>query len=255
MLAALVESPGLTVAELIARYLEHCETKPLDKHNHFQNARRLRLFCVSHGSLSAVGLSLSQITLWVDSHPQWRSPVNRKNIAQSIRTAFKWALDQKHIAENPLHVENRPRRVFLIPGEPLCRHCQIGRVHRPKGLCFKCYYTPGVPELYPSTSKWAHRGVPNFTGTRPLPEFKTAAEPGSPEKVEILIQRAAQHLQLWHPDDPTIPPDCISNGPAPKNVHLGLRYVPAWMMSFECRGVKKHTGGAPDAPPVASHAA
>ena len=32
--------------------------------------------------------------------------------------------------------------------KPLCRHCSERKVTRPRGLCWKCYYTPGVRELY-----------------------------------------------------------------------------------------------------------
>lgn len=37
----------------------------------------------------------------------------------------------------------------------LCRHCKESSANRPKGLCWSCYYTPGVRKLYPSTSKYA----------------------------------------------------------------------------------------------------
>lgn len=42
----------------------------------------------------------------------------------------------------------------------ICRHCQKVRANRPRGLCWGCYYTPGVLELYPSTSKFAKRREP-----------------------------------------------------------------------------------------------
>ncbi|HZT79292.1 MAG TPA: hypothetical protein VFA26_03670 [Gemmataceae bacterium] len=83
----------------------------------------------------------------------------------------------------------------------LCRHC--GRVpsNRPRGLCWSCYYTPGVREQYPSTSKFARRGLDDFNGRAPLPPAPTAALPGSPEKVAILEERARLRLSLWHPAD------------------------------------------------------
>lgn len=83
----------------------------------------------------------------------------------------------------------------------LCRHCQHHSVNRPRGLCWSCYYTPGVRDLYPSTSKFAHRGVGNFYGKAPLPAFPTEALPGSPEKVAILEERARRRQSLWHPED------------------------------------------------------
>jgi len=29
----------------------------------------------------------------------------------------------------------------------ICRHCQKSKVNRPRGLCWSCYYRPGVREL------------------------------------------------------------------------------------------------------------
>ena len=31
---------------------------------------------------------------------------------------------------------------------PICRHCTKSKVNRPRGLCWSCYYTPGVKEQY-----------------------------------------------------------------------------------------------------------
>ena len=61
----------------------------------------------------------------------------------------------------------------------LCRHCHRASVNRPRGLCWSCYYTPGVRERYPSTSKFARRGVGNFCGNA-QPCEPTAALPGTP---------------------------------------------------------------------------
>lgn len=83
----------------------------------------------------------------------------------------------------------------------ICQHCQKSKVNRPRGLCWSCYYRPGVRETYPSTSKYARRGVANFFGRATLPERPTAAPPGSPEKLAILEERARNKQALWHPDD------------------------------------------------------
>jgi hypothetical protein len=83
----------------------------------------------------------------------------------------------------------------------LCRHCQRVPSNRPRGLCWSCYYTPGVREQYPSTSKFARRGVRDFNGKVILDEQPTAAPPGSPEKVAVLIERARRGISLWHPAD------------------------------------------------------
>ena len=82
-----------------------------------------------------------------------------------------------------------------------CRHCGRGRVNRPRGLCWSCYYTPGIRERYPSHSKFARRGVGIGGGRVPLPLTPTHARPGTPEKVRVLEQRARNHQSLWHPDD------------------------------------------------------
>ena len=83
----------------------------------------------------------------------------------------------------------------------VCRHCQKCKVNRPRGLCWSCYYTPGVKDLYPSTSKFARRGVGNFSGAAPLPTHVTSTLPGSREKLAILIERARLKQSLFHPDD------------------------------------------------------
>jgi hypothetical protein len=83
----------------------------------------------------------------------------------------------------------------------LCRHCNHVNSNRPRGLCWSCYYTPGVRDLYPSTSKFARRGIGDFNGTVPMAEMATAALPGSPEKVAILEERARRRQRLWHPAD------------------------------------------------------
>jgi len=87
----------------------------------------------------------------------------------------------------------------------LCRHCQQSPVHRPRGLCWSCYYAPGVRALYPSTSKFARRGVANGFIAAPLPQFPTSALPGSEAKMLILEQRAALRQELFHPDDAALP--------------------------------------------------
>lgn len=89
----------------------------------------------------------------------------------------------------------------------VCRNCGRAKVNRPRGLCWSCYYTPGVKDRYPSTSKYARRGVGNFTGNAPLPPIPTTAAPGSPEKLEVLAQRARNKQALWHPLDATFDGD------------------------------------------------
>lgn len=83
----------------------------------------------------------------------------------------------------------------------LCRHCCKRFANRPRQMCWSCYYRPGVRDLYPSTSKFARRGVGDFNGRTVLAARPTPAAPGSPEKVAVLEERARLGLSLWHPHD------------------------------------------------------
>lgn len=85
----------------------------------------------------------------------------------------------------------------------ICQHCRRTVACRPRQLCWVCYHTPGVRELYPGTSKHARRGVGNCCGNRPLPAIPTRASPGSPEKLTVLAERASLKLCLFHPEDVT----------------------------------------------------
>lgn len=86
----------------------------------------------------------------------------------------------------------------------LCRHCGKHKPNRPRGLCWSCYYRPGLREQYPSTSKYARRGIADFNGRSLTPPMPTHALPGTAEKVAILEQRARMKVALWHPDDATL---------------------------------------------------
>lgn len=82
----------------------------------------------------------------------------------------------------------------------ICRHCNKAKVNRPRGLCWNCYYAEGVRDLYPSTSKYARRGVPNKSGAA-LPTTPTQELPGTSAKVQVLIERAERGEELFHEFD------------------------------------------------------
>lgn len=82
-----------------------------------------------------------------------------------------------------------------------CRNCGRTAVSRPRGLCWSCYYRPGIRDLYPSTSRFGHRGIADFFGQVEMDATPTKALPGTPEKVAVLEQRARLHQSLWHPQD------------------------------------------------------
>ncbi len=83
----------------------------------------------------------------------------------------------------------------------LCRHCQQRQVVRPRGLCFNCYYAPGVRDLYPSTSKFARRGYGGNVNSDAKPITPTQAVPGSPEKIAAMQERAKMNVSVFHVHD------------------------------------------------------
>lgn len=85
-----------------------------------------------------------------------------------------------------------------------CQHCHERPICRPRRLCWVCFYTPGVRGRYPSTSRFARRGLANGCFTPPPPTFPTQARPGSPEKIAVLSERVRSRVSLWHPEDATL---------------------------------------------------
>ena len=81
-------------------------------------------------------------------------------------------------------------------GKVICRHCHVASVSRPRGLCWSCYYTPGVRGLYPSTSPSGYRSSVGFGPLSTVTPTPTDAEPGSEEKILVLIDRAARKQPL-----------------------------------------------------------
>lgn len=86
-------------------------------------------------------------------------------------------------------------------GVPLCGECKKNNVNRPRGLCWGCYYRPGVREKYPSTHKCGHRGVSAgiFPAKPPAPPVRHA--PYSLEMFAERERRAALGLPIKSPGD------------------------------------------------------
>ena len=94
--------------------------------------------------------------------------------------------------------------MILLNAKPakLCRACGHSKVNRARGLCWVCYYTPGMRDRFPSTSKYGRRGEGRLIGRRAVPlPIPTNALPGTPEKIAALATRAAAGEALWHPND------------------------------------------------------
>jgi hypothetical protein len=78
----------------------------------------------------------------------------------------------------------------------ICRHCNQSKVNRPRGLCWRCYYTPGLRDLY------ASMGLPALLIIRGRPSSApTSAFPGTEAKIAVLAARAGRREELFHPDD------------------------------------------------------
>ena len=88
---------------------------------------------------------------------------------------------------------------------PKCRHCGVRKVNRPRGMCWGCFYTPGVKGLYAITSKYARRGV-GIGNAASRPAASPCTHPqGSPGRIESMAARAAAGESLFHPEDATDP--------------------------------------------------
>jgi hypothetical protein len=96
-----------------------------------------------------------------------------------------------------LTAPRKPGRRRSRPGP--CKHCRERMGYRARGLCWSCYHTPAVLELYPPQPKG---GLPLAGNARGRPAAApTAALPGTPEKLAVLAARAAAGEHLWHPRD------------------------------------------------------
>lgn len=81
-----------------------------------------------------------------------------------------------------------------------CVRCGMTRYIHGRGLCGQCYYP--YRDLYPvlRVTRPFHRDYEDRLWTRERGQ-PTSAVPGSPEKIEVLAQRASEHRPLFHPED------------------------------------------------------
>jgi len=83
----------------------------------------------------------------------------------------------------------------------ICLHCGKFKSSRPRGLCWRCFYSP-TRHLYPPISKFGRRGsIQDAYGRHRKPPAATTAVPGSAEKIQVMSQRAAAGVSLFHPGD------------------------------------------------------
>lgn len=85
-----------------------------------------------------------------------------------------------------------------------CRNCRNGTPTRPRGLCWSCYRDPCVRVLFASARKYTLHGIGVGYRRVTQPPFATEAPPGSPEKIEVMAERARMGVSLFHQSDATI---------------------------------------------------
>lgn len=95
---------------------------------------------------------------------------------------------------------------------PPCRHCRRNSAYKPGGLCSRCYYTVAVRVRYGGLQELGrgtrdgYKSPVGRVAPKDLPPEPTSAQPGTPEKVEVLRERARAGVSLWHPLDAPMDP-------------------------------------------------
>ena len=97
--------------------------------------------------------------------------------------------------------DNRRRSRPGRAKRPVCVHCGTRSQSRPRGLCWPCYYTPGVRERYPQSGKAYRSPVTSGYGTYALAAEPTVYRPGTPEKMVVMSERAMAGCAIFHPLD------------------------------------------------------
>lgn len=84
-----------------------------------------------------------------------------------------------------------------------CRHCQREGNNYGSGLCWTCYYTPGIRKKYPRDfNRYAAKEEnQDINGGYSPPCCQTSTLPGTDDKIEVLAERLKQQVSLWHPHD------------------------------------------------------
>lgn len=79
----------------------------------------------------------------------------------------------------------------------ICRHCGKPRATKPRGLCYTCYYRPGVRERYPVKNVGCgKRERPDYYGPSPVP-MATGELPFTEGKLAVLQARASAGESLF----------------------------------------------------------
>ncbi len=109
------DSRELTVAGVIELYLRHAQGV-LDERTLYERKLYLQSFAEAHGFRRANDLDAKpfHVTVWLDSHPEWKSDWTKAHAVAIVHRPFNWAVKQRLIAANPFrgatHRPGDPRR-------------------------------------------------------------------------------------------------------------------------------------------------
>ena len=82
-----------------------------------------------------------------------------------------------------------------------CLHCHEPRPIRSRRLCWRCYAVHTVREQYKKIPS-LRSGLCGDNKDLPLCPWATDAQPGTPEKMSVMLRRAETGYAIFHPDDP-----------------------------------------------------
>jgi len=97
-----------------------------------------------------------------------------------------------------------------------CKNCKRCATAPKRGLCHKCYQTPGIRDKFPPDENSLCRGIADRCGNQKLPAAPTIAWPGTEAKVRVLMERAMRGEQLFHPMDAGMPDWLKAAGDVPE---------------------------------------
>lgn len=94
--------PALTVRDVIALYLRHCQVEGVHSPEaRTERVRTLGLFAADLGHMAVADAKAFHLSDWIEGHSTWKSVSTRRAKANEVRAAFQWAAIGERIARNP----------------------------------------------------------------------------------------------------------------------------------------------------------
>lgn len=91
----------------------------------------------------------------------------------------------------------RPRHVERVK----CVHCKIKNQTKARGLCWRCYQTPGIRRLYAVKFKIERGHGTGIMKSRGVDQAPTNDLPASDARIKTFERRARLGLDIHHPKD------------------------------------------------------